>query len=165
VAAIGQQKTPAAEQKASPRPDPDSGANLFGPAAMTDLENRDPSKHYVFVSKNKLALSEYRRMGYRPEVAREGGVGVAGEEHEAGKDIEAYDHVLMSVSAERRAQLEQHGFGAAGGQKLADQIDGRIIDRKNVHDHFRGSIPRKGGREYFRLANETGALEEESANG
>lgn len=159
--AVGQQKQQTAEAKSSPRPDPESGGNFMGPASMTDLVNRDPSKHYVFVSKSKIALSEYKRMGYRPEQYREGGVGVAGDEHEVGKDIEAYDHVLMSVPAERRKLIEQKGADGASGQNMVDAIEKRLIDKRHYQDHFRGGIPHRGGQALIRVDNETRALEEE----
>lgn len=158
--AVGQPKTEKTE--AAFRPDPAPGADLNGPIAMTDLENRDPDRHYVFVSRNRLALAEYKRMGYRPEVGREGGVHVAGEDAEAGKEIECMDHVLMSVSSERRKSIEEVGAFGNAGQKRVDAIDKILIDKRNVADPFRGAMPKRGGRDYFHLQNETTALEEET---
>jgi hypothetical protein len=158
VSAIGQPQNEAPVE--SPRPDPETG-DLMGPASLMDLEGKDPGKHYVFVSRNRQALAEYKRMGYRAETGREGGVSIAGEESEAGKEIECMDHVLMSVSAARRESIEQNGAFGASGQKYVDKVEKAIIDKKNISDHFRGSMPRRGQRDYFKLQNETTSLEEE----
>lgn len=162
MAAVGQPKAEKAEAKV--RMDPSGGGDLFGPLSMTNLQNRDPGKHYVFVAQNRLALAEYRQMGYRPEVGREGGVTVAGEDPQDGKDVEAFGHVLMSVSAERHRQIEQQGAFGSGGQKRVDALENAIIDRRAVQDNFRGPA-RRNGSAYFRVRNETEDLVEETDNG
>lgn len=157
MSAIGQPDTQ--KQAASPRPDPSAG-DLYGPIAMTDLVNKDPNRHYVFVSRNRQALAEYRRMGYQPEIGRgEGHVHVAGEATAENQEIECMDHVLMSVSKERHQSIEQEGAFGGAGQKRADAIDKLIIDKSNVVDHFRGLNVKRG--EHVRVYNQTSSLEEE----
>lgn len=161
MAAVGQQK----EEKASTkvRQDPAPG-NLYGPLAMTELQNRDPNKHYVLVAKHKLTMAEYRNMGYRAEVGREGGVSVAGEDVQEGREVECLDHVLMSVSKERHAQIERQGAFGGAGQEYCDRIDAAIIDKRAQQDNFRG-ITNRRGKDYFRVRSETEGLVEETENG
>lgn len=160
MAAIGQQTVEQAAPDAPHRMDPEEG-DLVGPISMTDLTNKDPGKHYVFVARNRQSMQEYKRMGYKPEVGREGGVHVAGEDPEIGREVECMDHVLMSVSQERHASITKRGAFGEGGQDRVDSIEARIIDKRNVADHFRGASPsaRKG---HIRIYNQTTDLEEET---
>lgn len=133
------------------------------------LENADPNRKYVWVSRNKLTLAEYRRMGYVPETIREGGVQAAGEELDLshqGKQVEACDHVLMSVSAERAQDIFERGPFGASGQKLTDAIDKKIVTKRGGEDHFRGlGVERRGGqRPYFAVENETSDLAPDGEN-
>jgi hypothetical protein len=163
VAAIGR---PSARAKQPPiiRPDP-APRNLDGALGWMALENEDPNRHYVWVARNKLTLNEYRRMGYVPEVQRQGGVAVAGEESpREGAEVEACDHVLMSVSKDRAEDIQERGPWGATGQHLADVIEQKIVDRRKgaVMDHFRGlGVERHGRSPYFAVENETTHLEQE----
>ncbi len=111
---------------------------LDGPVSMMDLENRDPNKHYVFVARHKETQRMYRTMGYTPESAREGGVNVIGDQPAAGSEIEACDHVLMSMEKSRHDRIVQHGFMDAQGQKGVDRFEKAVIDKRIMSDHFRG---------------------------
>lgn len=128
------------------------------------LENADPTRKYVWVSRNKLSIAEYRRMGYVPETIREGGVRAAGEDGgTAGQQVESCDHVLMSVASERAQQIHDNGPWGQSGQKLVDALEKKITTKRGGEDHFRGlGVERRRGlAPYFSVENETTPLEME----
>lgn len=157
--AIGQPRKTKAQNL---RPDPEP-AHLDGVAGAIALENADATKKYVWVSRNRQTLNDYRRMGYRPEAVREGGVSMAGEDFSAdqqGKEVEFDGHVLMSVTQERAQQIEINGPYGKSGQKLVDAVEKQIVTKRGGEDHFRGlGVERRRGQNpYFMLENDTTPL-------
>lgn len=150
MSAVGQ---PQGQKTQTARPDPEEGT-LNGLISMTDLESKDPNKHYVFVSRGRHMLQEYKRMGYKPEVGTENGVRIAGEDVEVGKEIECMDHLLMSVSSEHREKIEKHGANGGIGQVGVDQLDKKMLDNRNIADSFRGKANTVRGRRYFDFQSE-----------
>ncbi len=112
---------------------------LNGSAIWAQLRDRDADKHYVYVNKSDAdAMAHYDAAGYEVEYLREGGVRPAGGKTvKLGEPIEMRGMQLMSVTAERAAQIELEGVDGDSGQLEADRVENMIIDRRG-YDPLRG---------------------------
>ena len=123
----------------SPRRDP-RPRHLNGSAIWSLLQNRDPTKFYVYVNKNDPeALSQYEWQGYEVEVLTKDGVRpMGGRTGQLGQPIEMRGLILHSISLEKHAELELHGPDGDTGQAGADEIESQIVDRSGRMDPLRG---------------------------
>lgn len=138
--------TPSAKKRSDPRPRPHDGA-----ASWTRLRNQDPSKHYVYVSLGDPdALAQYEYLGYERELLDADGVQPAvGKTCKPGDVIEMRGHVLMSISREDRARIDQEGPDGQTGWALADRIENAILDKRGaIKDTMRGLHGRYVGMEH-----------------
>ncbi len=123
------------------------------------LKKRTPGRHYVWVYQGSPdAIGGYESSGYRYEKWNfqiKGGrveidqndipvsIGVhppgARPEATANKSrIKVGDFCLMSVSKQRKADIDEYGHDGDTGQYYADEIDARIIKKTGGQDLLRG---------------------------
>jgi len=103
------------------------------------LENKDPNKTYVLVDESVRDMRDhYYALGYRPEVAKDGGVCfAAGVTAEPGRKIEARGCTLMSIDSRVREQIDQEGLEYARGRM--EEIR-RASHVKDIGKDYRGSV-------------------------
>ncbi len=121
-----------------------------GVGDWTELKNRDPNRHYVGALQSNRGMFDveyYESLaegldmdaadGYRVE-KYQGEQGVrfrtGNTSRGVGDVIMFRGHVLMSCPKEFRALLEQVGADGSSGQRMADDIDARLLKRGSVHD-------------------------------
>lgn len=109
------------------------------------LKGLDPNRHYVRVYKaaQYQGIEFYEELGFEVEYIREHGgpqlPGGAFRKRKVGDAIEYQDHVLMSIPLDKWHEIEQNGVDGDGGQRAADALEDRIIDKsKGVEDPLRG---------------------------
>lgn len=143
-----------------PRRDP-KRRHVDGASPWSRLQHRNPKKHYVFASltNQETGQAYYEQLGYEIErMPDKGTPGVqpwAGCTSKPGEPIEVRGHVLMSISTDKRREIDLYGADGDGGQALVDAIEERIIDREaGGVDGLRGMRTR-----YMDVTNETGPAE------
>lgn len=140
MAARPAQRVPVkAGTRKDPAPQPVIG---FDPMKIV-ISNQDPDKTYILAYQAQIhgsGATYYEALGYDVELRREGGPMIMGAKCKMGEPIEYLGHVLMSVSNERRAEIELHGVGGGGGQLRADQVEDMMIDKRFQRDTFRGGM-------------------------
>jgi hypothetical protein len=146
-------------RKKAERKDPPS-RSLAGRDAMFRVQNQDDSRAYRWVAKDDASLTMYEALGYEPETWRKKGPTLSGRKSQAaaasdGSVMERGGCVLMSISKDDEAWIKQNGAFGSGGQKRADQIERRILDRKGA-DMMRGI----GGPRHFEYENSTTPAEQ-----
>lgn len=111
--------------------------HIDGTSPWLRLQNRDPSRHYVYVAEQNggnhdvqyyaslsegLGLSEHD--GYVIEQYREGGVKPSGgKTGNPGEPIKFRSTMLMSCPVDFKKLLDQVGSDGASGQDAADKQD------------------------------------------
>lgn len=142
-------------KEAKRRRDPRS-RSIDGSARWTKIKDRDPDKKYclVYAGNTEMGVAYYRDMGY--EVVEAGGREslAVGDTVDKGQELTARGHVLMAVSNERHAEIEQYGAEDNGGQSLADETEDQILDKRGA-DALRGL----GGPRGLSVENDTRAGE------
>lgn len=139
--------------KKTERKDPPS-RTLRGRDALFAVANKDERRVYRWVAKNETALAHYEGLGYVPEEYRDDGPQPMGRSRLMAKSsdssiIERMGHVLMSIEKEHADDIYKRGEFGDGGQKRADAIEDRILDRKG-EDLMRGI-----GTDYVHFENST----------
>lgn len=116
--------------------------------------------HYKWVySGDRDAMAEARSAGWREvkwEFAKSAGkiqrnksdgmikivgpcpAGAAPEEEDDGRSIRVGDQMLLAISNQRRADIEEYGVNGSTGQAGADRIENRIISKGSGRDTLRG---------------------------
>lgn len=134
-------------KRLDPAPRPIDGAIPY-----FNVKNKDPDKFYIWVNKaaQEYGLEHYLYLGYEIERYRDGGPypamtvlkdGVP--EKEQGAVIESRGNVLVSISKEMHEEIEQNGTDGVSGQRAADAMERRLLDRrKHEKDSMRGIDPR-----------------------
>lgn len=142
--------TQTAAKRIDPSPRPYDGTNAFG------LKNQDPTRHYVQVyMKDEAALEKYIAAGYVPSTYGDGGAQPFFKSGEKGSNIELGGHLLMSVSKERKAEIDEVGHFGDSGWRLTRALEEKIVDKVNGNpDVTRGIQPK-----YFGFQNNTTPLE------
>jgi hypothetical protein len=125
------------------------------------LKNRDPGKHYVLVSltDKDQGTDYYIDIGYDFERQEPNGVALAGGRttRKPGDVIEFRGHALMSCPLARKAEIDEVGPDGATGQRGADELENRIVDRSRGVDPIRGIGSNRYGRSSLYYApDETG---------
>ena len=128
-----------------PRPRTHDGANTG-----VKLINRDPAMWYVGVAKGD-AIEEYLNRGYDFVREEEGGVRFSvGKTSKNGEPIEYKGHVLMAISLEAKAYIDEYGEDGETGWAEASKLEEAIVDKRGAQrDLMRGL---HGG--YVRLQHE-----------
>lgn len=125
-------------------------------ADINQVRGGDRDRKYVLVY--RPTVERYLEIGYEIEVSRPGGPKLSGRTVKDGEPLEYSGHVLMSMSAEDFADLQQYGHKDGGaiaglGQEHADAVEKAIISQTSARrDALRGI---GGGDRYFRIENET----------
>lgn len=145
-------------RRVDPRP-----KHIDGTAPLMRLKNANPKKVYkaASVSDPVFGLQHYRAMGWDVEIYTGEPHGLqfaGGQTCKPGDPLESMGHVIVSLDAEKYAQVVQFGEDGASGQAEADEIENRIIDRNSMKDAVRGI---NGGRQYFDAVNKTTPAREE----
>ncbi len=136
------------QQKPVPRKDPRPRSH-DGANTGSRLVNKRPDRHYVLVSPDAETLGEYRARGFKVEVAEEGGVRFGVQTTKFGETLEYKSQVLMSLSLEEKAELDQHGEEGDTGWALADRVENAILDKRQaIRDTMRGLHGRYVGMEH-----------------
>jgi len=137
-------------QKKSVRIDPPSRP-LDGGIPYFNVKDKDPTREYVWVYKAAGAdfnVEHYEYLGWEVECYRTGGprpaIMLAGKADKLnGQVIESRGNVLMSIAKDRHQEIIEQGDDGQSGQKRADQMDERLLDRsKQMRDTMRGIHPR-----------------------
>lgn len=140
----------AKSQKKAVRVDPESRP-LDGAIPFFDVAGKDPTRDYLWVYKaagSDFNAEHYEGMGWDVEFYRTGGprlrmMSVEKLEKLNGQVIESRGNVLMSISKERRQEIFENGDDGVSGQKMADVMERRLLDRsKHMKDAMRGINPR-----------------------
>jgi hypothetical protein len=133
-------KKTAARLDPAPRP-------IDGAIPYFQVKNKDPDRFYIWVNKaaQDFGLEHYLYLGYEMERYRDGGpcpaMVVLGKED--GAVIESRGNVLVSISKESHDELTQNGTDGVSGQRAADLMERRLLDRtKHEKDSMRGINPR-----------------------
>lgn len=155
----------AATVRRGPRTDP-SRRPLDGVSPHLQVNNKDPDRFYTWVYMNGTAVSEYESMGYEEETFREGGPKLFGKQGALGSPMIRDGNVLMSVSKERKREIELYGaYGTAespnGGQVDADALEQRIVKQRGGLDPLRGMTGLRGrasGEPIMAVENESSGL-------
>lgn len=123
----------------SPRRDPRPRPVEAG-SGKTRLLNKDPSKFYVLVSNTGHdQIGEYESLGYERVTADPGGPRLAVVKTRDGEVVTYQDSVLMSISKERKAEIDMFGDDGDGGWNQATKMEERILDRRSAQaDLMRG---------------------------
>jgi hypothetical protein len=120
------------------------------------LKNKNPAKVYraAALADREWGLSRYKAMGWKVEPYEGPDVPnclqfVGGQTCEPGGPLESMGHVIVSMSAEKYAEVVLNGEDGASGQAGADEIEDQIVDRRSgVRDLVRGLNGQ--GKDYFR---------------
>lgn len=137
-------------QKKTVRIDPPQRP-IDGAIPYFDVVNKDPSREYVWVYKaagSEFGVEHYEYLGWELESYSDGGprprMVLAKKLVELnGKVIESRGNVLMSIPKERHQEIVEHGDDGVSGQKRADEMEQRLLDRtKHMKDAMRGINPR-----------------------
>lgn len=142
---------PRAGVRHDPRP-----KHIDGTSPLMKLVNKNPQKVYRAVTiTGEFGLPRYRMLGWTVENydGEENGLRfAAGETCPVGGPLESMGMVIVSMSAEKYAELEMYGEDGNGGQAYADLVEEKILDKRGgLVDRVRGiDNPR-----HFRLRNET----------
>lgn len=125
-------------------------------ADINEVRGGDRDRKYVLCY--RPTVDRYLEIGWEIEVARPGGPRLSGRTVKDGEALEYSGHVLMSMSAEDFADLQQYGHKDGGaiaglGQDYADKFQREVINQSSARrDALRGI---HGGDRYFRIQNET----------
>lgn len=114
--------------------------HLDGSANWLKLENRDPTRKYVFCNRldTEGGLDYYLSLGAKIETFEKGGVRIkSGRTVKDGEDLENAGQVLVSFPQARWDEIVQFGPDGNSGQALLDEVEGRMLERTGV-DHLRG---------------------------
>lgn len=110
-----------------------------------ELEGKEPGRHYVGVhylhkatdggvrDDDDTLVAEYEARGYRVETAHPAGKGLRfkfGHKTPDGQPMCRRGHVIMSISAEDKAELDQFGEDGNGGFERANQIERDIYGER-----------------------------------
>lgn len=137
-------------QKKAVRIDPPQRP-LDGGIPYFNVKDKDPDREYVWVYKAAGAdfnVEHYEYMGWEVECYREGGprpaIMLAGKAQKLnGQVIESRGNVLMSIAKTRHEEIVENGDDGVSGQKMADVMERRLLDRtKHMKDAMRGINPR-----------------------
>lgn len=137
-------------QKKSVRIDPPQRP-LDGGIPYFNVKDKSPDREYIWVYKAAGAdfnVEHYEYLGWEVECYREGGprpaIMLAGKAAKLnGQVIESRGNVLMSISKERHQEIMELGYDSGSGQKGADAMERRLLDRtKQIKDTMRGIHPR-----------------------
>lgn len=125
-------------KRADPPPRP-----VEGLANRTNVEGKDPGKHYVWVSEvndPSINIGTYKALGYKitqydPDEVQPS-IGYA--EYKQGDPIKSTGMVLMECSLERKAQIDQVGWDRADA--IQETIRNREVDPLSAEEKraFRG---------------------------
>lgn len=123
------------------------------------LRHKIPGRHYVWgyvgdadgmaqyrASRYRTEKWDFKLRGNKPILDDEGlpqskGVcplGAFPEIEDQGKTIKVGDHILLSCSAERYAEIVKYGHDGDTGQDGADEIEERLIKHTKGKDALRG---------------------------
>ena len=122
------------------RKDPPARA-LDGVSPWARLENKTPGRHYVLIHSTTAGqVEEYIYNGYEAEVWKTGGVRIAGFRGKPpfGEEMLTRGMLVMSCSAERKAEIDDVGVDGNTGWDLAEQVEDHILDRSVGKDLLRG---------------------------
>ena len=129
---------------------------LDGALPYTNVKGKSPEREYVWVSKSaqEYGVEHYCAGSPRPVMVSE-----EKAEKLNGQVIESRGNVLMSLTKERHQEIVDLGEDGVSGQKGADAMERRLLDRtKNIKDAMRGINPRlSNGDEGFRVEFDRGA--------
>lgn len=135
-------KAPAPTQRIDPAPRPTDSVHSW-----TKLKNKDPGKKYCWVSltDTNQGVDYYSAMGYEPELSRSDGVQPQGGRltRKPGEQIQFRGNLLMSCSLQRSIEIDEVGPDGDSGQRAADAIEDRILDKERGLDPLRGQGMRK----------------------
>jgi len=151
-----------AAKKTASRLDP-APRPIDGAIPYFNVKNKDPDRFYIWVNKaaQDFGLEHYLYLGYEIERYREGGPCPAMRvlDTENGAVIESRGNVLVSISKEAHDEITQNGTDGVSGQKAADDMERRLLDRrKHEKDSMRGINPRlRNGEDAFSVEFEKGA--------
>jgi len=122
---------------------------LGGPLLMADVRDKDPNKHYVWVSKSRSdVLATYEAMGYEPVERQKGGPKTAGgRTAKDGEVIGNMDTILMCIDKDEREAFDAQGREEADAKERAilakqyhgesDPMRGRHVDGLRLQDKSR----------------------------
>lgn len=156
----------AATVRRGPRTDP-TRRPLDGVLPHLQVNNKDPNRFYVWVYMNGDGPSRYDAMGYKEETFSADGVTLFGNKTgKPGSPVIRDGHVLMSVSKERKREIELYGeYGSEdqpnGGQIDANALEERIVKQRGGLDPLRGMTGLRGrasGEPIMAVQNETSEL-------
>lgn len=137
-------------QKKAVRIDPPQRP-LDGGIPYFNVKDKDPEREYVWVYKAAGAdfnVEHYEYMGWEIETYRAGGprpaIMLSGKAEKLnGQVIESRGNVLMSIAKTRHEEIVEQGDDGVSGQKMADVMERRLLDRtKHMKDAMRGINPR-----------------------
>lgn len=101
---------------------------------QTKVLNADPDRVYAWVKVNgddQYTPPFFEHMGYQVETMRPGGPrALVGRTAKDGEPILYMDTVLMSVSRERKLEIDREGPFGATGQEYLDHLDKRMLAPK-----------------------------------
>lgn len=126
-------------KRSDPKPRQNSGIG-----AWTRLDNRDPTRWYVWVFKadQHQGPDYYLAVGYEVETQRPNGPKPIGGRltRKDGETIEWRGHVLMSCSLARKAEIEAYGEDGEEdhpetwtGQRHADSLERDVMTRRGTN--------------------------------
>lgn len=137
-------------QKKSVRIDPPQRP-IDGGIPYFNVKDKNPDREYIWVYKaagQDFNVEHYEYLGWEIECYRADGprpaiMTVGKVEKLNGQPIEVRGNVLMSIAKERHEEIVEHGDDGISGQKAADVMERRLLDRtKHVKDAMRGINPR-----------------------
>jgi hypothetical protein len=126
------------------------------------LENEDPNRKYLLANRNdERTMMVYRYMGFVPEEYQPGGLRFkGGPTVKEGEELSYRGHVLMSISKEKWAEIQEVGYDGSSGWRMADEIEEKILDRHAGMDAIRGiGVRGQTGKPLLGVLNETEELE------
>ena len=144
---------PRGVKKTSVRIDP-APRPIDGGIPYFNVVNKNPARRYVWVYKaaQEYGVEHYQYLGYRIERYQENSprpamvpidVETGEPAKENGSTIESRGNVLMSIDVERYNDIYQNGEDGISGQKAADAMERRLLDRTKIErDSMRGINPR-----------------------
>lgn len=139
----------AKNSRKDPKSRPTDGARTAG------VRNANPERVYVLVSKNDTLQGPefYEDMGYE-YVRQADPERMAGSRNrgESTDTVEYRGHVLMWISKQEHMRIVREGPYGDTGQKYADQIENRIVDKKSA---ARDSLRGLGANHGLSVVNET----------
>lgn len=140
--------------------------SVDGVLPYTGVKGKSPEREYVWVSKSaqEFGVEHYEYLGWEVVSYETGGPrpSLVSEEKATklnGQLVESRGNVLMSIAKERYQEIVETGEDGASGQKAADAMERRLLDRtKHVKDAMRGINPRlSNGDEGFGVEFDRGA--------